>query len=192
MSETNMPAAEATTGDERDFISYEFAFHVLPTVAEGEVPGVVDILKSHITKAGGKIFDEETPQRFDLAFEVSKYLEGKNRKFNSAYFGWLRFSLPAQSLVELTHTIDAEKTLLRYLLVKLTKIEEEHPFRFHESIADRKVRVIDEDEVVATEELAIEEEVELVEPVELVEVVADSEAEELEPVDDGKEVKETV
>ncbi len=179
MSETNMPAAEATTVNEQDFVNYEFAFHVLPTVAEGEVPSVVEILKSHITKAGGKVFDEEAAQRFDLAFEISKYLEGKNRKFSSAYFGWIRFSLPAGSLASLTEVIDGEKTLLRYLLVKLTKIEEQHPFRFHESIADRKVRTIDTDEEVAEiEEVATEEGVEVVEVAEIEEA--------------GKEVEETV
>ena len=67
MSETIMPAAEATSTSEVEFTSYEFAFHVLPTVAEGEVPGVVDSLKALITKAGGEIFDEEEAQRFDLA-----------------------------------------------------------------------------------------------------------------------------
>ena len=45
MSETNVPAAEA----EREANAYELAFHVLPTVAEGEVASVVDTIKSHIT-----------------------------------------------------------------------------------------------------------------------------------------------
>ncbi len=67
MSETTMPVAEATSQSERELQSYEFAFHVLPTVTEGEVSGIFDTLKTRITKAGGQIFDEEMPQRFDLA-----------------------------------------------------------------------------------------------------------------------------
>lgn len=148
MSETIMPAAEASSTSEVEFTSYEFAFHVLPTVAEGEVSSVVDSFKALITKAGGQIFDEEEAQRFDLAYEISKYLEGKNRRFSSAYFGWVRFRLPASALNELTEAIDGQKEILRYLLVKLTKLEEQNPFRFHESIADRKVRTITDDEVV--------------------------------------------
>ena len=46
MSETKMPAIEAKTADERELISYEFAFHILPPVAEGEVTNVFDKLKN--------------------------------------------------------------------------------------------------------------------------------------------------
>jgi ribosomal protein S6 len=179
MSETQMPAAEATLENGRDVQTYEFAFHVLPTVAEGEVPAVFDSLKAHITKAGGEIFDEETPQRFDLAFEIVKYLEGKNRKFTSAYFGWVRFRLTAEALAHLTEELDTEKSLLRYLLIKLTKVEEAHPFRFHESIAHRKVETIGDVEVAEEGEVA---EVVIEDVVEATEVVAET------PVD-GEEVK---
>lgn len=177
MSETNMPAAEATSANERDFTSYEFAFHILPTVAEGEVPSVVEALKTNITKVGGEIFDEEVAQRFDLAYDIVKYLEGKNRKFSSAYFGWVRFRLDAASLAELTEAIDGTKEVLRYLLVKLTKVEEQNPFRFHESIADRKVRTITEADIAEVEEM-VEGEVEE-------EVVVEVE-------EDDKKVEETV
>ncbi|MEZ4103756.1 MAG: 30S ribosomal protein S6 [Candidatus Paceibacterota bacterium] len=147
MSETKVPAAEASQADERELVSYEFAFHVLPTVAEGEVASVFDQLKNHITKAKGEIFDEESPKRFDLAYEIIKYLEGKNRKFGSAYFGWVRFRLDPAKLNSLTESLDGTKELLRFLLVKLTKVEEENPFRFHDSIASRKVQVIDDEDV---------------------------------------------
>lgn len=163
MSETKMPAAEAAVATERELVSYELAFHVLPTVAEGEVPSVVDTIKAHITKVGGEIFDEEEAQRFDLAYEIAKYMEGRNRRFSSAYFGWVRFRLEASELAHVTEALDITKELLRFMVVKLTKVEEANPFRFHESIADRKVRTIVEEgegeEVAeeATEEVAVEE-----------------------------------
>ncbi len=148
MSETQMPAAEVNGVVERELETYEFAFHVLPTVAEGEVPMVFDALKAHITKVGGQIFDEESPERFDLAYEIVKYLEGKNRKFTSAYFGWVRFHVTPDVLASLTEELDSEKQLLRYILIKLTKIEEASPFRFHEALAHRKVETVSVDEVV--------------------------------------------
>jgi hypothetical protein len=41
MNETTMPAAEVNiAGNELELASYEFAFHILPTVAEGEVTTV--------------------------------------------------------------------------------------------------------------------------------------------------------
>ena len=180
MSETQMPAAEAALENGHEVHAYEFAFHVLPTVAEGEVPGVFESLKAHITKAGGEIFDTEEPQRFDLAYEIVKYLEGKNRKFTSAYFGWVRFRLEAGALTALTEELEGEKSLLRYLLIKLTKVEEAQAFRFHEAIADRKVTTISDEEVVEVAEVA-----EVVEAAE--EVVATEEVAVV--AEDGEEAK---
>lgn len=132
-----MPATEATLAmeynDEQN--SYEFAFHVLPTVAEGEVAPVYAGLKTLIEKAGGEIFDEEAPERIDLAYNIVYVIDGKNRKFKSGYFGWVRFKLEPERLVALTESIDQEAALLRYLIIRLTRIEEECPFKFH---AERK------------------------------------------------------
>lgn len=133
-----MPAAEAG--------SYELAFHVLPTVAEGEVATVFQNLKDIITKKGGEITTEEAPARFDLAYEIIKYLEGRNRKFTSAYFGWIRFTVEPSAIEKIEHDVEGVKELLRHILIKLTKVEEENPFMFHEALEELKVKTIDVDE----------------------------------------------
>jgi ribosomal protein S6 len=170
MSESNMPAAEATGGSELDLMSYELAFHVLPTVAEGEVAAVFDRIKAAIVAAGGQITNEEAPLRFDLAYEIVKFLEGRNRKFGSAYFGWVRFTAEAAKIAEITEAVEGTKEILRHLLTRLTKTEEAHPFFFHPAIADRKVETIVIEE--ATEEV-VDETIEETEA-----VVKDGEAEE--------------
>lgn len=184
MSETQMPAAEVNSSEERELVSYEFAFHVLPTVAEGEVPGVFESLKAQIIKAGGEVFAEENPQRFDLAYDIEKYLEGKNRKFSSAYFGWVRFRLSPEALNELTESLDHTKELLRYLLLKLTKVEEQNPFDFHASIADRKVKTITDEDVLSEDDVEVDSE-------DITDEVAevDSEDEAEEGVEDGADSK---
>jgi len=59
MSDTTMPAIEAEVRtDEQEIASYELAYHILPTVAEGEVMTVETELKDLITKASGQIFDQ--------------------------------------------------------------------------------------------------------------------------------------
>lgn len=164
MSEDKMPVAEANEALlEIEKQSYELAFHILPTVAEGEVPSVFEAIKSLITKEGGDIFDEEKPDRFELAYEIVKHLEGKNRKFTSAYFGWVRFKMPSTTVETLLEEVDARPDILRHLLIKLTKVEEENPFRFHDALESFKVVTnIDEAELVeadaegATEEASDE------------------------------------
>lgn len=153
MNNETMPAAEATMTDEREFNSYELAFHVLPTVAEGEVPGVFETIKALITKEGAEIFDEEAPERFNLAYEIIKHIEGKNRKFTSAYFGWVRFKGESSVVAEINEDLDYNSSILRHIVIKLTKVEEANPFRFHAALAEQKVvtDVDDSDSVIITD-----------------------------------------
>ena len=134
-----MPAIEAEAVEVAESNSYELAFHVLPTVAEGEVASVFDAIKDAITKSGAEIFDEEAPERFELAYEIIKPYEGKNRKFTSAYFGWVRFKNTAEVIEIINESVEANSSILRYILIKLTKLEEANPFRFHEELASQKM-----------------------------------------------------
>ena len=148
MSESTMPAAEANMNgfDERNH--YEFAFHVLPTVAEGEVAAIFDEIKAKIAGVG-EITNEEAPDRVDLAYPVVKHLEGKNRKFTSAYFGWVRFKVEADVLGGLVEDLGEVSSVLRHLLIKLTRQEEAHPFRFHENHKPVKMVEFSDEEAVA-------------------------------------------
>jgi len=141
MDETIMPTTEVQGGgDELPLATYELAYHILPTVAEGEVPTVEAELTELIKKAGGVVSDTESAERFELAYDIQKYLEGKYRHFSSAYFGWMRFTLKPKALANLTEGIDEHKQLLRYLMVRLTKVEETSPFRFHEALEASPLR----------------------------------------------------
>jgi len=170
MSEETMPAAEAA---ERN--NYELAFHVLPTVAEGEVSGVFDTIKALITTNGGELVDEEAPERFELAYEVVKHIDGKNRKFTSAYFGWVRFSVEAEAIEAITGGVSENANLLRHMVLKLTKAEEVDAFRFHEALESEKMvqdveeapkakkeetKEVEEKSEVATEKVEAEEKTE--------------------------------
>jgi ribosomal protein S6 len=142
-----MPAAEANEAEalEVERASYELAFHVLPTVADGEVTSVFEAVKALIMKDGGEIFDEEAPERFELAYEVIKHLEGKNRRFMSAYFGWVRFKIAPEAVDRLLEEVEGNGNILRHLLIKLTRVEEENPFYFHKALVkERPVVTIDE------------------------------------------------
>lgn len=172
MTDSQMPATEAVVETGAELQAYELAFHILPTVTEGEVKTVFDAIKAEITKFGGVLHEEEVPARFELAYEIVKPLEGRNRKFSSAYFGWVRFELDGGKVAELTTEVEHMKEILRYLLTRLTKVEEENPFYFHPAIADRVVEtiVINADEAI---EEVVSEEVE-------------------EKIEDGEPTEETV
>ena len=144
-----MPATEVhTEGETTESNHYEFAYHVLPTVAEGEVASVVEVIKSHITNGAGTITTEEAPQRIDLAYEIVKPIDGTNRRFRSAYFGWVRFTAAPEVLAELTEELEGTSELLRSITIKLTRAEEAEPFYYHEALANQKqVSTIEDDSV---------------------------------------------
>jgi ribosomal protein S6 len=159
MSETKMPAVEASTEvNEREPANYELAFHVLPTVAEGEVTKVFQALKDIISSHGGEVTTEEEPARFELAYEIIKHLEGRNRKFTSAYFGWVRFNVEPATIEAISQDVEGVSELLRHILIKLTKTEEVNPFLFHEALEEKMVENIEVDEVTAVAEPEVKKE----------------------------------
>ncbi|OGG41537.1 hypothetical protein A2837_03490 [Candidatus Kaiserbacteria bacterium RIFCSPHIGHO2_01_FULL_46_22] len=157
MSEEIMPAVEVEDEamDAKERQSYELAFHILPTIAEEEVLEVFEAIKAMVVKKGGEVTGEEAPERFDLAYEVEKHLEGKNRKFKTAYFGWVRLEAVPESAVAIAKDMDWNNSVMRHLLIKLTRVEEENPFRFHDAIRDQKmVTTVEDGEVVLDSEEA--------------------------------------
>lgn len=90
-------------------------------------------------------------------------MEGKNRKFTSAYFGWVRFTLEGEKIGGLVSELALVPMLLRHLLVKLTALDEAHPFRFHENRKSVKmVAVVREDaELLEEAPTEVEEDVEV-------------------------------
>lgn len=155
-----MPVAEATSSfDERN--DYEFAFHILPTATDGEVTAAFDAIKAHIAQVG-EITSEEAPERIELAYPIIKSIEAKNRKFTSAYFGWVRFKLEGEKLEALMEEIEVMPAILRHLLIKLTKTEVAQPFRFHENRKKVKmVEVVNEEETLKEVQTETEEKTEV-------------------------------
>lgn len=136
MTESTMPTTDAVASApalDDELASYELAFHILPTVVEGEVADVVASLKDAITAAGGTVTDEEVPERIELAYEVIKYVEGKHRRFHSAYFGWVRFTATPDAIAAITEAVESNTSVLRHLLIRLTALEEANPFWYHEA-----------------------------------------------------------
>lgn len=122
-----MPATEAQEV-EGETATYECAFHILPTVADEEVPAVFTTLKERIERAGGTVTDEEAPQRYDLAYEVGKRIEGRIRRFNASYLGWVRFIAEPAVAAAINDEFGTSAEILRHLVVRLTREEEARPF----------------------------------------------------------------
>lgn len=101
---------------------YEFGFILVPTIVESEVPAKIEALKAVITKAGGEITSEGTPEYIDLAYTMEKTVGSKKTKYSQGYFGFIKFTAAPETLEGLKKAFDSEADLVRYLLVKTSEL----------------------------------------------------------------------
>lgn len=107
--------------DEAETQVYELGFHIVPTVEETNLSTEVDAIKSLIEKNGGTFISEEFPKNITLAYTIVKNIEGKIKKFDNAHFGWVKFEMKTDSIINVKEGIDLNKEVLRYLIIKTVK-----------------------------------------------------------------------
>lgn len=116
--------------EEKDIISddqesrvYELGFLLLPTL---EGPGVSDevaVFRDLIIEKQGMIIAEGEAKERPLAYQMSKTIDNKKTKFNNAYFGWIKFGTTPQMALEIKKALDANKNILRFLIIKTVRDE---------------------------------------------------------------------
>ena len=100
---------------------YELGYLLVPTITEADVPAAFGNLKELVTSLGGISISEEMPKPMSLAYLMSKVIANVRHKFNSAYFGWLKFTMDAERIPELKRKLDPDANLLRFLILKTVK-----------------------------------------------------------------------
>jgi ribosomal protein S6 len=107
-----------TTFEESEGRVYELGFHLLPTVAEADVPVQFSQLKSTIEKQGGTFIAEGAPKLIKLSYSMSKTIKAEKMHYTNAYFGWVKFTLDPEKLEAVEKDIKAFDPMLRYIIVK--------------------------------------------------------------------------
>lgn len=100
---------------------YEIGFHIIPSIPEEKVGEVVTKLKDVLEANNSSVISEEFPVSRPLAYTITKEVDGENRKFNKAYFGWVKFSAPIPSIAAIEKAFKAEVAVLRFLVIKTVK-----------------------------------------------------------------------
>ncbi len=112
---------EDISDDESETQIYELGFHIVPSVEEGKLPAEVDSIKAFIEKQGGAFIAEDFPKKIGLAYTITKDTEGKRNKFDTAYFGWVKFEMKTENIMNVKDEMDKNKNILRYLIIKTVK-----------------------------------------------------------------------
>ncbi len=98
---------------------YELGYHMVPTLTEEELQKEVDSLRSAISELKGNFLSEGQAALIELAYTMVIGEGGKNTKYNTAYFGWIKFDLEPEQLAHLQDEVIADnKSILRHLLIK--------------------------------------------------------------------------
>ncbi len=100
---------------------YELGYHIVSTVAEENVAKEVETLKAIVLKDGGSLISEGEPKLINLAYSMTKSVADSKKKFDTAYFGWIKFEAKSELIPEMKKKIDASSTVLRYLLIKTVR-----------------------------------------------------------------------
>lgn len=129
--------AEKTAKDE-SFL-YELGYHLLPTVPEDQVAEKVEAIKKLIEGNGGTVITEGAPVPTELAYTMDKVIANKHNRFDSSYFGWMKFSVEEkQGVVALKEAIDQDNDVLRYILIKATAVAPAQKTILRETKAESK------------------------------------------------------
>ena len=100
---------------------YEVGYLLVPTLSEEEIPTVYGNLKELVSSFGGKVISDDMPRMISLAYSMPKVLQNVRHKFDSAYFGWVKFFMDADKVLELKKKLDLDQNLIRFLIIKTVK-----------------------------------------------------------------------
>ena len=96
---------------------YELGYLLVPTIEEIEVPAVYGNLKELILSFGGAPISDEMPKMIQLAYAMVKVVANVRSKFNTAYFGWTKFTMDSDKVLELKKKLDLDPNVIRFLLL---------------------------------------------------------------------------
>jgi ribosomal protein S6 len=119
---------------------YEIGYLLVPTISEEELPATYGNLKELVASSGGSIVSDEMPKMIGLAYSMFKTLQNINNKFDSAYFGWVKFSMNPGKTLDLKKKLELDPNIIRFLMIKTVKENTIASKRFvHRDMIRRKI-----------------------------------------------------
>lgn len=100
---------------------YEVGFHIVPAVSPETLPKEVDAIKAILGKAGAVVISEESPKLRNLAYTLVKIIGPTRHKYDTAYFGWIKYEMSPDFAMDVKKALDADEKILRYLIVKTVR-----------------------------------------------------------------------
>jgi len=97
---------------------YELGYLLVPTISEENLASEVGILKDALETFSAVTISEEYPKLIELAYKMNKVIANKKNKFDTGYFGWIKFEVEVSVLAGIKEKLDKSDSIIRYLLIK--------------------------------------------------------------------------
>ncbi|MBI2627562.1 30S ribosomal protein S6 [Candidatus Nomurabacteria bacterium] len=112
-----------TLKEEQEGVSrvYELGYLLVPTIKEEDVSVNYGNLKELISSFGSEIITDEMPKMINLAYSVRKVISNVRSNFNKAYFGWTKFTMNGEQVLELKKNLNLNPNFIRFLILKTVK-----------------------------------------------------------------------
>lgn len=118
---------------------YEIGYLLIPTIEEENVPVVYGNLKELVSILGGEIISDEMPKMISLAYTMLKVTQNVRSRFDTAYFGWTKFEMGSDKILEFKKKVDLDPNFIRFLILKTVKENTIAAKRFIHKDTRRKV-----------------------------------------------------
>lgn len=100
---------------------YEFGFHIVSSIPEEKLATEVTAIKDVLEANGGVFIAEEFPKLKHLTYTMTKVVGPKHLKFDSAYFGWVKFEMNPEGVAIVKKTFEHSEKILRFLITKTVR-----------------------------------------------------------------------
>lgn len=100
---------------------YEVGYLLVPSITEENLPVTYGNLKELVSSFGGEVISDEMPKMIPLAYTISKVISNTRNKFNTAYFGWIKFEMDTEKVVLMKKKLDLDQNIIRFILLKTVR-----------------------------------------------------------------------
>ncbi|HAO64832.1 TPA: hypothetical protein DCQ44_02520 [Candidatus Taylorbacteria bacterium] len=106
---------------ERDVKVYEIGYLLVPTIPEEKVAGEISAIKEVLAKHKAELIADEAATLRPLSYTMIKKIGTANKRFDSAYFGWIKFEAAPVEVRLIEKEVKEVESVLRLLLINTVR-----------------------------------------------------------------------
>lgn len=100
---------------------YEVGYHIVSSIPEEKLAVEVTAIKDVLEKHGGVVISEDFPKLKHLTYTMTKVIGPKHSKYDTAYFGWVKFEMLPESIDVVKKLLERSETILRFIIIKTVR-----------------------------------------------------------------------